>query len=603
MSVAFVLITLQAILGALDTLLFHEIIERLSSRRSAASELSLHGASELLYAILFLAFAWFQWHGSWSALLAAVLLAEVMITLADFVIEDRTRQLSASERVLHTILAINGGAILASLAPILLGWWQMPSQVLQVAHSFSWVFTVFACAVFIGSLRNALANRSLRQPAEWVRSPMVCGSSAAPRTVLISGATGFIGGHLVRRLLARGDKVIVFTRRHEVALDRFGPHVRVVSDLDGLEASTRVDAIVNLAGSPVLGFPWTSARREELVGSRVGATRALITFASRALSPVKVFVSASAVGFYGVTGNEIVDEQGRPMPIFQSQMCQDWEAAARAAARLGVRLVRLRMGLVLGADGGVLPRLALPVRLGLGAILGTGKQWVSWIHVDDLVGLIEFAIENPAVRGAVNAVSPTPITHLELQGALARTLGRFIALRVPRFLLRLVLGEMAQLLVDGQRIVPTRATTLGFKLRHPRIDEALKSLLRPAAAPNLSTAEVYLLARSAAPPRRMEPEMRFVDSPRQTRGFTAGLIRRALQKRRLYLRSAGPILSRVPAVLPILGALPQHRLLSRIWSMPGLRPLAVLLYDHAISPALAFWERRRAKQDIPTGGP
>jgi uncharacterized protein (TIGR01777 family) len=614
MSAAFVLITLQAILGALDTLWHHEIAEQLPARRSAASELSLHAACELLYAFLFLAFAWFQWQGGWSALLAGVLLAEGAIALADFIVEDRTRQLSAFERVLHTILAINYGAILALLAPILLGWWQMPSFVVGASHPFSWAFTVFAAAALIGSARNALAVLSLRQPAEWVRNPIACGSSAAPRTVLISGATGFIGGHLVRRLLARGDKVIVFTRRPEVALDRFGPHVKVVSDLDSLEASTRIDAMVNLAGSPTLGLPWTASRREELVGSRLGATRALITFLSRALNPVGVFVSASAVGFYGVTGDEIVDEAGRPMPIFQSRMCQDWEAAARAAARLNVRLVRLRMGLVLGADGGALPRLALPVRMGLGAILGTGRQWVSWIHIDDLVRLIEFAIDNPAVRGAVNAVSPAPVTHQELQQALARILRRFIGLRVPRFLLRLALGEMAQLLIDGQRIVPTRATALGFKLRHPRIDEALRSLLRPAA-PDLSTAEVFFngecrvcrfeMKRYAALSRRAKPEMRFVDSTRHARGLTACLLRSEHLERRLYLRSAdGRILSGMPAVLAIWASLPQYRLLSKIWSLPLLRPLAVLLYDHAISRLLAFWARRRAGQNMPTpGGP
>jgi len=204
MSVPFTLITIQALLGGLDNLWHHEITERLPARRAAATELSLHALREFLYGFVFLGLAWFRWQGYWALLVAAVLVLEIVVTLADFVVEDKTRRLPSSERVLHTLLALNYGVILAVLIPVLIAWWNLPSGVLRISHAFSWAFTVFGIGVITWSLRNAVAVLSLRRPSEWVRNPIPAGSSPTPRTVLISGATGFIGGHLVRRLVRRG---------------------------------------------------------------------------------------------------------------------------------------------------------------------------------------------------------------------------------------------------------------------------------------------------------------------------------------------------------------------------------------------------------------
>jgi uncharacterized protein (TIGR01777 family) len=512
--------------------------------------------------------------------------------------------------VLHTILAVTYGATLSVLAPALIGWWQLPSQLVHVSHAFSWLFTVFAAGALAWSVRNALAALRMRQPPEWVRNPITCGSNAAPRTVLVSGATGFIGGHLVRYFLTRGDKVVVLTRRPDVALDRFGPHVRIVTSLDTLPAETRIDAIINLAGAAVLGMPWSAARRAQLIRGRVETTRALTTFMARLDQPVRVFISASAVGFYGVRGDEILDENARPMPIFQSQLCQEWEAASRGAATVGARVVRLRLGMVLGADGGALPRLAIPMRLGLGAILGTGRQWLPWIHIDDLVRLVEFAIDRPVVRSALNAVSPEPITHRRFQEALAGTLRRPLWLRVPAVLLRVLLGEMAQLLVDGQRVLPTRTVARGFRFRHLRIDGALRSLLKPAA-PDLSSAQVFFngdcpvcrfeMQHYAALCRKSEPGMRFVDATGQEKGLAACSLSREHLERRVYLLSAdGRMLSGMSAIIAIWGLLPRYRRLARICSLPLLRQLAAIIYDHVLSPVLALWARRRAAQGVPT---
>lgn len=608
MFIAFALMTVQALLGGTDNLWHHEITERLPARRAAAGELALHALRELLYAFIFLGLAWFRWLGYWAFVIAAVLTLEVIVTLADFVVEDRTRRLPPFERILHTILAVNYGAVLAALLPILSAWSRLPSGVPRTSHPFSWVFTAFGAGLIAWSLRNAIAVLGLRRPPEWVRNPIPAGSPTS-RSVLVSGATGFIGGHLVRRLVTRGDKVIVWTRNPDVALDRFGPHVRIVTDLDSLAESTPIHAIVNLAGAPILGFPWTRPRRRVLVDSRVAATRALTSLMARLTAPVRVFVSASAIGFYGVSGDQPIDEQGRPHAIFQSQLCQEWEAAARAAARLGARLVRVRIGLVLGNDGGALPQLLRPIRLGLGAILGSGAQWVSWIHIDDLIRLFEFVIDTPRASGAVNAVSPEPVAHREFQQALARQLRRPLWLRAPALVLRALLGEMAQLLVDGQRVIPTRVMALGFNFRYRRIRDALTALLAtetPASVP----AEVYFngdcpvcrteMTHYANLCATSQPDLRFVDSMQRPNGFLECGLRREHLERRVYLRDAhGRILSGMPAWVYLWSRMPRYRWLSRIFALPVLEPLSSLLYDHVVALGLATWATRRVSSRAP----
>jgi len=603
MFVAFTLITLQALLGGIDNLWHHEITERLPTRRAAAGELSLHSLREFLYAFIFLGLAWFRWQGYWAYMIAAVLALEVVVTLADFIVEDKTRRLPAFERILHTVLAINYGAVLAALVPILIAWSELPSGVLRTSHVFSWAFTVFGAGLVGWSLRNAVAVLSLRRPPEWVRNPIASGSSPTPRTVLISGATGFIGGYLVRRLVMRGDKVIVWTRSPDIALDRFGPHVRIVTNLDSVGESMRIDAIVNLAGAPILGFPWTCARRRTLVESRVSATRALMSLMARLTTRVRVFVTASAIGFYGISGDQVIDEGGSPSSIFQSQLCQNWEAAAGAAAILGARAVRLRIGLVLGKDGGALPQLLRPIRFCLGAILGDGAQWVSWIHIDDLIRLFEFAIDTPRVSGALNAVSPEPVTHRQFQHALAQQLRRPLWLRAPAFVLRALLGEMSQLLVDGQRVVPARASTLGFKFRYRRIGPAVAALLGAETSDD-APAEVYFngdcpvcrteMTHYARLCAESHAAVRFVGSIRRPSEFLGCGLRREHLERRVYLREAGGrILSGMPALIYLWSRIPRYRWLSRALRLPLVEPLSNLLYDHVIAPSLAFWATRR----------
>jgi uncharacterized protein (TIGR01777 family) len=614
MTLLFALIIAQALLGAFDNLWHHEITERLPSKRSATRELALHAAREFLYAFLFFAFAWYEWRGLWAALIGAVFVVEVIITLADFIVEDQTRRLPRLERVLHTILAMNVGAVLIVLAPILGEWWSQPTTVRPVAHgAISWIFTVFSAGVLAWSVRNALAVLHHRRPPEWLRNPLKTRVTPSGRTILVTGATGFIGGHLVRRLLANGDAIIVLTRDLDKALDRFGPHARIVTDLGSLQANARIDAVVNLAGEPILGLPWTRTRQVGLLDSRIDTTRALTNLFSRLDRPPGVLVSASAVGFYGVRDDEELDEQAAPQSIFQSKLCQEWEAAAHAAVFLGVRVVALRLGLVLGRDGGALPSLARPVRIGLGAIIGSGHQWVSWIHIDDAVRLIEFALGNRALRGAVNAVAPAPVSHAQFQRELAQTLHRPLWFRVPAWLIRRTLGEMAQLLVDGQRVVPVRAVAAGFVFQYPEVGTALRQLV--GCSPLKSVAPGQSVYYNGACPvcrtemshyaRRCETAavpVTFVDSSIYQDSLAEYGLRREHLERRVYLKSAnGKILSGVAALTSLWAQTPGYLWLSKVVSLPIVRSIAEVLYDHIAVPVLVATEKWRQPEPVSRG--
>ena len=603
MTLLFALMVTQALLGAFDNLWHHEITEKLPGKRAAAGELTLHATRELLYAFLFFGFAWYEWHGVWAVLIGTVLAVEVVITLADFIVEDQTRRLPKLERVLHTVLAMNMGAVLIVLAPILHDWWSVPTAVRPAAYgAVSWVFTVFSAGVLAWSVRNALAVLRHRRPPEWVRNPLKTFTPPSGRTILITGATGFIGGQLVRRLLSRGDAIIVLTREADRALDRFGPHVQVITDLKALETDTRIDAVVNLAGEPILGLPWTKARRNALLRSRIDTTRALIELFANLDRAPRVLIGASAVGYYGVRGDEELDERAAPQPIFQSTLCQEWEAISRAAEAFGVRVVSLRLGLVLARDGGALPSLARPVRMRLGAILGSGRQWMSWIHIDDAVRLIEFALSNPALQGAVNAVAPVAVTHAQFQRELARTLHRPMWLRVPARILRTLLGDMAQLLVDGQRVVPVRAVTAGFVFQYSEVGAALRQLVGRSAMRSVTRRQsVYYNGACAVCrvemnhySRRCETAavpVRFVDSSIKYDALAEYGLRREHLQRRLYLESPnGRMVSGVAALTRLWAQTPGYQWLSTVVSLPIVRPIAEMVYDHVAVPILAAVE-------------
>ncbi len=303
--------------------------------------------------------------------------------------------------------------------------------------------------------------------------------------VVAAGATGFIGTPLCAALVAAGHAVQVLSRspaRHAPSLP---PGVTALPwdpgqpDGDWAGAVAGADAVVNLAGASIASGRWTPARKELLRSSRLAATSALVRAIARApeRSRPRVLVSASAIGYYGDRGDETLTERSRPGNDFLARLCVEWEAAAREAESLGLRVVTPRFGLVLGKGGGALPRMALPFRLFVGGPVGSGRQWVSWIHLDDVVGLVRYALERE-VRGALNGTAPSPVRQADFASSLGRALGRPSWAPVPAFVLRRVLGELADgLLLPSQRVVPSATLDAGYAFRHSDLLAALQAAL------------------------------------------------------------------------------------------------------------------------------
>jgi uncharacterized protein (TIGR01777 family) len=304
--------------------------------------------------------------------------------------------------------------------------------------------------------------------------------SKTARTVLVTGATGFIGQALTRRLIEHGDRVIALTRDPVRARRLLGAAPAIIGSLQEIAATQAIDAVVNLAGAPVFGRLWTKQRRKVLAVSRVGSTRVLVDWlAGRAQRP-DVLTSASAVGWYG-TGDAAFDETSPVGSDFCAALCNASEREAASAAMLGLRVCRLRFGPVLGREGKLLAGLLPFYRLGIGGTLGDGSQWMSWIHIDDAVELILRSLGDPLFNGPINATAPVPVRQAEFAATLARAVRRPAWLRVPAFALKAGLGEMAGLLLDGQRALPRRAREIGFVFRHHDLEAALDDLLTPCA--------------------------------------------------------------------------------------------------------------------------
>jgi uncharacterized protein len=308
---------------------------------------------------------------------------------------------------------------------------------------------------------------------------MMTGKLLERRTVLVTGATGFIGSALVKRLTERGDRVIALARDPIKAHLVLGPAPMVTTRLADLPPALQIDAVVNLAGAPVIAKAWTKERKRQLVESRVGVTRMLVDWlATRSRRP-EVLVSASAIGWYGTGGDATLDERAPAGEGFAAVLCRAWEREAASAGALGLRVCRLRLGVVLGPEGGMLKRLLPGFRAGLGAIIGDGRQWLSWIHRDDAVELITRAIADPLFSGVLNATAPKSVRQAEFAEVLGRVLQRPVWLRLPAAPLRAILGERASLLLEGPRVLPKRAREIGFAFRCPELEPALRDLLVP----------------------------------------------------------------------------------------------------------------------------
>jgi uncharacterized protein len=279
--------------------------------------------------------------------------------------------------------------------------------------------------------------------------------------VAITGASGFVGQRLSEKLRAEGHTI------------------RAVSLRTGLLVTAFQDceAVVHLAGEPV-AQRWTPAARTRIQESRVAGTRRLIGMLAKLERKPRVLVSASAVGYYGSRGDEILTESSPPAQDFLGQVATAWESEAHMAEALGIRVVIPRIGVVLGRGGGGLSQMLLPFKLGVGGRLGTGKQWMSWIHIDDLCALISFAIRHDDVNGPINAVSPTPVTNADFTRALGRAIHRPAIFPVPAVALTLLFGEMSTILLGGQRVLPQAAQQFGFQFKYPDLASALRDAVR-----------------------------------------------------------------------------------------------------------------------------
>ncbi|MEW6038267.1 MAG: TIGR01777 family oxidoreductase [Pseudomonadota bacterium] len=296
--------------------------------------------------------------------------------------------------------------------------------------------------------------------------------------ILVTGGTGFIGSQLCQDLGGGGARLVVLSRRPDRVRDRCGLGVTAIASFPELSPALAFDAVINLAGEPIVGPRWTDARKKLLWDSRVELTRSLADYIDRAEVKPKVLISGSEVGFYGDQGDRILDETSGCADGFGHRLCEAWELAALRAADFGVRVCIVRTGMVMGASGGFLAPLLPLFRLGLGARIGSGEQWMSWIHLRDYIAIIRWLICAPDLSGVFNATAPNPVTNRQFTEILSRLLRRPALLAVPASVLRLLMGrEMSGLLLGGQRVLPARLLESGFRFRYPELEIALRDAL------------------------------------------------------------------------------------------------------------------------------
>jgi uncharacterized protein (TIGR01777 family) len=301
--------------------------------------------------------------------------------------------------------------------------------------------------------------------------------------VFVTGGTGLIGTRLVRQLLKRGDQATVLTRRPEAAAQRFGPSCTVVAgdptqSGPWMGAVADCDAVVNLAGENVFGRRWNAEVKALLHDSRVRATQNVAEALRRQTDGrPRTLVNASAIGYYGPHGDEELTEDSPPGDDFLARLCVDWEQAARAVESAGVRCVTVRVGVVLDKEGGALAALLTPFKLGAGGPAGSGKQWMSWIHHEDMTGLFLLALDKGEAKGPLNGTAPNPVTNRDFGRALGGALHRPSFMPMPGFALRLLVGEAAEVILTGQRVLPKRAQQLGHVFKYPTIDAALREIV------------------------------------------------------------------------------------------------------------------------------
>ena len=306
--------------------------------------------------------------------------------------------------------------------------------------------------------------------------------------ILMTGATGLVGTALVKKVTAEGHTVYRLIRAESPKSSAKEPGVFDVpwnpsnrgirgSGSSSLQVPASVDAVVNLAGAPVVGGRWTKERKALLRSSRVDTTRGLVSAIAKMEKKPRVLISASAIGYYGNRGEELVTEKSAPGADFLAELAKEWENEAVKAEKFGVRVVLLRFGIILAKQGGALPKMMLPFRFGLGGKLGSGRQWTSWIALQDVVAIVQETLRNDSWKGPINLVAPQAVRNSDFTKSLAKVLHRPAMFTVPAFGLKLAMGEMAETLLGGVRVAPQVLEQNGYRFLHANLDEALKAIL------------------------------------------------------------------------------------------------------------------------------
>jgi hypothetical protein len=299
--------------------------------------------------------------------------------------------------------------------------------------------------------------------------------------VIITGGSGLVGRALTASLTADGHEVIILSRSPEKVTQL--PNHAQAEGWDGRSPQgwghlvNETEAIVNLAGANLAGSRWTDARKKQLLDSRVLPGKAVAQAVEAATNKPRVVIQASAVGYYGPRGDEEIDETASPGNDFAAKLCLDWEATAAPNARMGVRLATMRTGVVLSLKGGALPKQLLPFKLFVGGPVGSGRQWYSWIHIDDAVAAIRFLIDAESAAGPANLTAPNPVTNAQFGQTIGKVMGRPAFMPAPAFAMKLLFGEMSTVLLDGQRVIPKVLQNLGFAFKFPDVESALRDLL------------------------------------------------------------------------------------------------------------------------------
>lgn len=294
--------------------------------------------------------------------------------------------------------------------------------------------------------------------------------------ILVSGSSGFIGSALAPYLASRGHTILRLVRDHSQQGIFWDPQEGSIIDLP---ADANIDAVINLSGDNIAEGRWTKQKKEKIRSSRIDSTSLLAGMIVHLNPHPKVFLSSSGIGFYGNCGNVVVDETSPAGKGFLADVSREWEAATLAARQAGIRVANLRIGLVLGSEGGMLRRLLPLFKSGLGAVLGSGRQYMSWIAIDDLNAAIDYILDNKLLSGPVNLCAPNPVTNCEFTGTLNSILKRPTLFRLPSFMLCAVLGEMGkEELLYSTRAVPKKLTSSGFEFRYPNIEKTLRHVLR-----------------------------------------------------------------------------------------------------------------------------